>query len=159
MLIFNNWIHLFVCCARLRIIFPYSPQLKEYIRSSSHALPLITFIPIKLPRTESGKGRAEGSYILACVRGFIGWSRRMVHPPTPIPSSLFLPAFCESLHLSPYSSFSLSLSFSMADPLHDTNSNAWKHGCDYLATLHYESLNPVNAHHCSYAYFRSFPLR
>lgn len=117
MLIFNNWIHLFVCCARLRIIFPYSPQLKEYIRSSSHALPLITFIPIKLPRTESGKGRAEGSYILACVRGFIGWSRRMVHPPTPIPSSLFLPAFCESLHLSPYSSFSLSLSFSMADTL------------------------------------------
>lgn len=110
MLIFNNWIHLFVCCARLRIIFPYPPQLKEYIRSSSHALPLITFIPIKLPRTESGKGRAEGSYIPACVRGFIGWSRRMVHPPTPIPSSLFLPAFCESLHLSPYSSFCLSLS-------------------------------------------------
>jgi len=146
---------LFVCFARLRIIFPYSSS-KECIRFSSHALPLITFIPIKLP-TESGKRRREGiCCTLDCVRGFIGWSRRMVHPPTPILSSLFLPAFCESLHLFPYFTFSFSLS--IADPLHDTNSNAWKCGCNYLVILHYESLYPVNAHYCPYTYSRSFPL-
>lgn len=117
--IFNIWTHLFVCFCRLRVIFFPPPQLKEYIRSSSHALPLITFIPIKLPRTESGKGRGEGIYYtLDCVRGFIGWSRRMVHPPTPIPSSLFLLAFCESLHLPLAIYLSLSLSRSTADPLH-----------------------------------------
>lgn len=51
-----------------------------------------------------------------CALGFIGWSRRMIHPLTPIPLSLFPPAFmCESFY------FFLFLPFSMVDLL----SNIW----------------------------------
>lgn len=158
--IFNIWTHLFACFAASAVIFPYTATKGIYTllftRSSTYNL-----YSNKTSPYWKWKGERGGHLLYPGLRTRLGWSRRMVHPPTPIPSSLFLPAFCESLHLSPYSSFSFALSFSIADPLHEIQiiMHDVKHGYDYLAISRYESLNPVNAHHCSHAYSRSFPLR
>lgn len=52
---FNIRTHLAVCFTRLRIISPYAATKGTYTLLFTRSLPLITFIPIKLLRTESGR--------------------------------------------------------------------------------------------------------
>lgn len=170
-MIYNIWTYLFVCFAAFTLFFPYiaTKKIYRYTRSSSHALPLITFIPIKLLRTESGKGRGDLLY-----PGLRTRLHRMVTANGPSPDTYTL-IFISAGFLwipPPISLFSLSLSLFLPPlwltlrtiqiVMHDV-----KHGCDYVAISRYESLNPVNVHHCShdshliysYAYFWSFPLQ
>lgn len=151
--IFNIWTHLFVCFSRLRIIFPYKGRYTLlFTRSSTYNLYsnktspywkwkgekgghlLYPGLRTRLHRMVTANGPSPDTYTLIFISAGFLW--------IPLPLSLFLLLFLP---------LRLTL-FAIQIVMHDI-----KHGCDYLAISRYESLNPVNAHHCSHAYSRSFP--
>lgn len=128
------------------LFFPScSLQLKEHIRSSSHVLPLITFIPIKLPRTENGRE------ISAISRDLCTRFHRMVTTNDPSPDTYTLVFISAGFYVRVFLLLSLPLFFSLSCSMADLLSNIL---IDYPAISGYEFKSSIiTIHTCFFSKF------